>query len=68
MDSLAQMILQGIEAANQDLKRENDERLMQEVHFVFLIFPHFTKKEIFVKKKKVEIFLILPNFLNGEII
>lgn len=68
MDSLAQMILQGIEAANQDLKRENDERLMQEVHFVFLIFSHFTKKEIFVKKKKVEIFLILPNFLNGEII
>ncbi|VDM14007.1 unnamed protein product [Wuchereria bancrofti] len=30
MDSLAEMIRQGIEAANKDLKRENDERLIQE--------------------------------------
>uniref|UniRef100_A0A0R3RUH7 Pyridoxal-dependent decarboxylase domain-containing protein 1 n=1 Tax=Elaeophora elaphi TaxID=1147741 RepID=A0A0R3RUH7_9BILA len=30
MDSLAEMIRQGIEAANKDLKRENDARLMQE--------------------------------------
>uniref|UniRef100_A0A1I7VYT2 Pyridoxal-dependent decarboxylase domain-containing protein 1 n=1 Tax=Loa loa TaxID=7209 RepID=A0A1I7VYT2_LOALO len=30
IDSLAEMIRQGIEAANKDLKRENDARLMQE--------------------------------------
>ncbi|VDN20561.1 unnamed protein product [Gongylonema pulchrum] len=30
MDSLAEMIRRGIEAANEDLKRENDARLMQE--------------------------------------
>ncbi|VDM40365.1 unnamed protein product [Toxocara canis] len=30
MDSLAEMIRQGIEAANEDLKRENDARIMQE--------------------------------------
>ncbi|OZC08055.1 hypothetical protein X798_04947 [Onchocerca flexuosa] len=30
MDSLAEMIRQGIEAANKDLKRENDARIMQE--------------------------------------
>uniref|UniRef100_A0A0N5AKQ0 Pyridoxal-dependent decarboxylase domain-containing protein 1 n=1 Tax=Syphacia muris TaxID=451379 RepID=A0A0N5AKQ0_9BILA len=30
MDSLAEMIRQGIEAANEDLKKENDARLMQE--------------------------------------
>ncbi|KAL3982624.1 hypothetical protein ACH3XW_47880 [Acanthocheilonema viteae] len=30
MDNLAEMIRRGIEAANKDLKRENDERLMQE--------------------------------------
>lgn len=33
MDSLAEMIRQGIEAANEDLKKENDARLMQEVRF-----------------------------------
>jgi hypothetical protein len=31
MESLAEMIREGIEAANIDLKRESDERLMQEV-------------------------------------
>lgn len=31
MDSLAEMIRRGIEAANKDLKRENDARLMHEV-------------------------------------
>lgn len=31
MNSLAEMIRQGIEAANEDLKKENDARLMQEV-------------------------------------
>lgn len=33
MDSLAEMIRQGIEAANKDLKRENDARLVQEVRW-----------------------------------
>lgn len=31
MESLAEMIRQGIEAANIDLKRESDDRLIQEV-------------------------------------
>lgn len=31
MDSLAEMIRRGIAKANEDLKRENDARLMQEV-------------------------------------
>lgn len=32
LDSLAELIRQGIEAANEDLKKENDLRLQQEVH------------------------------------
>lgn len=40
MESLAEMIRQGIEAANEDLKRENDARLLQEVIYYF--GKHFT--------------------------
>ena len=44
MDSLAEMIRQGIEAANEDLKKENDARLMQEVrmllNFLWLIYDY----------------------------
>ncbi|KIH68129.1 hypothetical protein ANCDUO_01535 [Ancylostoma duodenale] len=38
LDSLAELIRQGIEAANEDLKKENDLRLQQEVTFAYNFF------------------------------
>lgn len=41
MESLALMVRQGIDAANEDLKKETEAKLMQEVKKFYIVWFHF---------------------------